>query len=92
MNISDLGTVFGMIIVALGGAGTGATFYMEARYIEKTDPPPYNEVYVLIATQNLKLLYDAEDELDSLLRLPNPTNAQIARIATLKERIRNLKQ
>ena len=92
MNISDLGTVFGMIVVALGGAGTGTSFYLEAKYIAKEDPPPYNETYVLIATQNLKLLYDAEDELDTLLRLPNPSNEQIARIATLKERIRNLKK
>ena len=92
MNLQDVGTVFGMIVVALGGSGTAGNFYLNAKYIAKADPAPYNEIYVLISSQNLKLLYDAEDELLVLESIPNPTNAQIARIATLKERIRNLKK
>ncbi len=91
MSISDFSAVFGMIAVALTGAGTGAKYYGEAEYISRHAPAPYDDVYLKISTQNLKLLYDAQDELAKLETVTNPTNAQIARIATLRERIRNLK-
>ena len=91
MNISDIGTVFGMIVVAISGATTGAGFYADSTYVSKTDPPPYDTVYVLVASQNLKLLYDAEDELARLNERSVCDSQCIARKATLKERIRNLK-
>ena len=56
MTISDFGTVFGMMIVGLTGLGTGGDFYLQAKYISKDDPAPYNDVYVLVSAQNLKLL------------------------------------
>jgi len=90
MNISDLGAVFGMIVVAVGGAGTAGQYYAEKEFVSKTDPPPYDSVYVLVASQNLQLLYSAQDELEILRAIPNPTPADLERIATLKERIRHL--
>jgi hypothetical protein len=92
MNISDIGTVFGMIVVALGGASTGATFYMEAKYITRAEPAPYGDIYVELSAQNLNLLYAAEDELGRLNARKNCDSECIARKATLKERIRNLKK
>ena len=94
MNLQDIGTVFGMLVVAVGGAGTAGKYYTDSEFIAKADPPPYNETYVLISSQNLKLLYAAEDELSDLQRKVDngtATQADRERIATLKERIRNLK-
>jgi len=92
VNLSDLGTVFGMVVVAIGGASGAGKYYLDSEYIAKADPPPYNQVYVLVSAQNLQLLYAAQDELDALEDLEAPTPAQVARMATLRERIRHLKE
>jgi len=95
MNLQDIGTVFGMIVVALGGAGTAGKYYAESEFIAKADPAPYDHVYVLVASQNLKLLYDAEDELEVLQRKVangTATSEDRERIATLKERVRHLQE
>ncbi len=92
MNISEYSAVFGMIVTGMVGLGTGTDFYLQAKYIAKADPAPYDQIYVLVAKQNLKLLYEAEDELERLkLRAVCDTQC-IARKATLKERIRNLQE
>jgi len=92
MSISDIGTVFGMIVVALSGAGTAGTFYMKSEFITRDEPAPYNDIYVLVSAQNLKLLYEAEDELQTLKDRETCNKECIERKATLKERIRNLKE
>lgn len=93
MTLSDISTVFGMIVVTATGVAGGGKFYLDAQYIARDDPPPYNDVYVTLASQNLKLVYDTEDEMSRLQRkIDNgtATTADIARMATLKERLRNL--
>lgn len=91
MTIQDFGAVFSMIVVALGGAGTAGKYYTDNEFITRDEPAPYNDVYVLVSTQNLKLLYDAEDELEKLKARAVCDEDCIARKATLRERIRNLK-
>jgi len=90
MSISDFSAVFGMIVVALSGAGTAGKYYTDKEFISRNDPPPYDTVYVLVSAQNLKLLYAAQDELEELNSRAVCDDACIARKATLKERIRNL--
>jgi len=90
MNLQDIGAVFSMIVVAVGGAGTAGKYYTDNEFISRTDAAPYDDVYVKVASQNLKLLYDAEDELEHLNSREVCDEQCIARKATLKERIRNL--
>jgi hypothetical protein len=91
MTISDFSAVFGMIVVALSGAGTAGKYYTDNEFISRDDPAPYNDVYVLVSAQNLKLLYEAEDELEKLRARDVCDKECIERKATLKERIRHLK-
>lgn len=80
--------MFTMIAVSLGGYNQ----YTDTQYITRDEPAPYGDVYVELAAQNLKLLYDAQDEL-ARLNLRSVCDVDcIARKATLKERIRNLQQ
>ena len=88
MNIQDIGTMFGMIVVSLGGYNQ----YADTQYINHDEPAPYGDVYVELAAQNLQILYDAEDELARLKAREHCDAECIARKATLEERIRNLKQ
>jgi len=91
MNIQDIGTMFGMIVVSLGGY----TQYADSLYVNHDEPAPYGDVYVELAAQNPNLLYDAEDELAQLLADAERDQCDaecLQRIATLKERIRNLKK
>ena len=90
MTISDFSAVFGMIIVAMGGAGTGVKYYTDNEFISRSEPAPYNQVYVLVSAQNLQLLYAAQDELEKLNTRSVCDTDCVARKATLKERIRNL--
>ena len=88
MNIQDIGTMFGMIVVSLGGYNQ----YADTQYINHDEPAPYGDVYVELAAQNLDLLYQAEDELAALNARSVCDSECVARKATLKERIRNLKK
>lgn len=84
-----------MIVVALGGAATGGNYYMKAEFITRDEPAPYGHVYVELAAQNLKALFDSEDELARLQARQSRGECDsecLQRIATLKERIRNLKK
>lgn len=88
MNIQDIGAMFGMIVVSLGGY----TQYADTQYINHDEPAPYGDVYVELAAQNLNLLYAAEDELAALNSRAVCNEECIKRKATLIERIRNLKK
>ena len=93
MTLSDLSTVFGMIVVTASGVSAGGKFYLDSEYVSRHEDPPYDNVYVTVASQNLKILFDTQDELDQLeSKMDNgiATVEDIARIATLKERLRNL--
>ena len=88
MNIGEIGTVFGMIVIGLCGYNE----YADSQYVNHNEPAPYNDIYVLISAQNLKLLYEAQDELARLNERSTCDSNCIARKATLTERIRNLQE
>jgi hypothetical protein len=77
MNLSDIGIVCGLCVSLFSAGGTVGLNYADQRY-------------VTVSSQNLKLLYAAEDELEELNSRAVCDEACIARKATLKERIRNL--
>ena len=84
-----------MVVVLMGGAGTGANLYLENKFIGRNEPAPYDAHYVLVAAQNLKLLYAVEDEMSAIQTKVNngtATQADLQRLATLKERKRNLSE
>lgn len=91
MTISE----YAQVIAIIGGFTGAGQYYVHSEFVGKTDPPPYDHVYVLIAAQNLKLLYAAEDELARLMdkvKNGSATEADRLRIATLRERILHLKE
>ncbi len=82
MTLSDIAIVCGLCTSLLVPTAGGIKYYADHEY-------------VTIAAQNLKLLYAVEDELAMLQRKVNngtATTDDLQRIATLKERLRNLKQ
>jgi hypothetical protein len=93
MNIGEYAAVFGMIITGGGVLGGAGSYWANNEFISRHEAAPYDEVYVLVASQNLKILFDSQDELSALQqKVANgtATPADLERIATLKERIRNL--
>lgn len=82
-----------MILAASGVVGGAGKYWAGNEFISRDEAPPYDKVYVLVAAQNLKILFDSQDELRALqdkVEAGTATPADLARIATLKERIRNL--
>ncbi len=84
MNLTDVSIVIGLVLGVGGAVGTPAT-NMLLDYADQR--------YVTVASQNLKLLYDVEDEMAAIQkRIDNgtATPSDMQRMATLKERKRNL--
>jgi len=82
MNISELGTVFGIATVLVGSTATGAKFYAD-------------HTYVTVAAQNQALVWDIEDEISEIERRVEDgtaTQQDRTRLAILKERLRHLAQ
>ena len=77
MSFSDISIVCGLCASLFGAGSTVGLNYADQRY-------------VTVSSQNLKLLYAAQDELAELNARAICDSACIARKATLKERIRNL--
>ena len=80
MNLADIGIVCGLCTNLLVPAGTAGKYWAD-------------HTYITIASQNLKLLYAVEDEMAAIqTRINNgtATSADLQRMATLKERRRNL--
>lgn len=82
MNISEIGTVFGIATVLVGSTATGAKFYAD-------------HTYVTIASQNQALVWAVEDEIAEIERKiedGTATERDRTRLAILKERLRHLIQ
>ena len=82
MNVSEIGTVFGIAMVLAGSTATGAKFYAD-------------HTYVTIAAQNQALVWDIEDEIAAIERrieAGTATQQDRTRLGILKERLRHLTQ
>lgn len=82
MNVSDIGTVFGIATVLIGSTATGAKYYAD-------------HTYVTVAAQNQALVWDIEDEIASIerrIKAGTATQQDLTRLAILKERLRHLTQ
>ena len=80
MNLSDIAIIFGICTPLVIGGGTAGKYYADHEY-------------VTIASQNQSLLWDIEDEMTGIQeRIDNgtATASDLARMATLKERQRQL--
>ena len=80
MNLQDIAIVCGLCTTLLVPAGTAGKYWAD-------------HTYITIASQNLKLLYAVEDEMEMIQRkIENgtATSTDLQRMATLKERKRHL--
>jgi len=80
MNISEIGTVFGISLALLGGGGTVGKYYADHEY-------------VTIAAQNQSLMWDIEDEIariESRIEEGVATESDRQRKAVLQERLKHL--
>ena len=88
-----IGTVFGISGVLATGATKAGLYWLETEYIPRSEKGAHDTEYVTIASQNREILWKMEDELKVLNAIPTSqlTPEQIARKATLIERIRQIK-